>query len=163
MFKNKKASVINPNTTDTLIGEGSVFEGKIKSQAGIRIEGQINGDVECSGDVTIGERGVVKSNITARNIIIAGIVHGNVTAKESLRLMTTGQLFGNTATQTMTIDEGAVFQGTSRMEKITPGEKSKKADPAAAAASSNGTVAAFPSPPSAPAFHQETGDSYVSR
>lgn len=157
MFKSKKQKTIDPNTTDTLIGEGSVFEGKIKSQAGIRIEGQIIGDIESTGDVTIGERGMAKSNVTARNIIIAGTVHGNVTAKETLKLMVTGKLFGNTATQAMTIEEGAVFQGTSRMEnKQTVEEKQKKPETVS-------SVGAFPNHPSTPAFHQESNDSFVPR
>ena len=80
MFKNK-SSKLNPNTTDTLIGEGTVFEGKLKSDAGIRIEGQITGNVESIGDVTVGEKGIVKSNISARNVIVAGTVHGNVITK----------------------------------------------------------------------------------
>lgn len=114
MFAKKKP--LNPNTTDTLIGEGSSFEGKLKSEAGIRIEGAIIGDVECLGDVTVGEAGTVKSNIAARNVIIAGSVHGNVTAKGSLRIMATGKLFGNIVSRSFVIDEGGVFQGFSKRD-----------------------------------------------
>lgn len=114
MFAKKKP--LNPNTTDTLIGEGSTFEGKIKSEASIRIEGHIVGDVECAGDVTVGESGVVKSNIAARSVIVAGIVQGNVVAKGTLRIMATGQLLGNATSLALIIDEGGVFQGFSRME-----------------------------------------------
>jgi len=115
MFK-KKAPVMNPNTTDTLVGEGTVFEGKIKSEASIRIEGQVNGNVESAGDVTIGEKGSVKSNIIARNVVIAGTVNGNITAANSVRLMQTGKLYGNTTTQYLVIEEGGLFQGNSRIE-----------------------------------------------
>jgi len=120
MFKRKKLPQIDPNVTDTLIGEGTVFEGTIKSQAGVRIEGQITGDVECTGDVTIGEGGLAQSNITARNVIVAGTVHGNIMAKESLKLTATGQLFGNATTASFAIEEGAVFHGTSHMEEKQP-------------------------------------------
>lgn len=113
MFKGKRVDL---SATDTLIGEGSVFEGKVKSEASIRIEGQMIGDIECGGDVTIGEAGKVKSNIFARNVIVAGVVHGNVTAKGTLTISASGQLYGNTAAQTLVISEGAVFQGTSKME-----------------------------------------------
>jgi cytoskeletal protein CcmA (bactofilin family) len=122
MFKNKKAGLLNPNSTDTVIGEGSVFEGRIRSEAGVRIEGSITGDVESAGDVTIGEKGVVKSNVTARNIVIAGSVHGNVTAKEKLTIMSSGQLTGNASTASLIIEDGAVFTGSSRMDgKNAPG------------------------------------------
>jgi cytoskeletal protein CcmA (bactofilin family) len=123
MFKNK-SSKMNPNTTDTLIGEGSVFEGKIKSDASIRIEGQITGNVESAGDVTVGEKGVVKSNITARNVIIAGTVHGNLQTKGSVRIMSSGRLYGNTTSHSLVIDEGGIFQGNSRMD-VKSGEEER--------------------------------------
>jgi cytoskeletal protein CcmA (bactofilin family) len=115
MFKSKKKQ-LNPNVTDTLIGEGTQFEGRIKSEASIRIEGAVTGDMECTGDVTIGELGVVRSNIIARNIIIAGSVHGNIITKGILKITATGKLYGNTTSASLMIDEGGIFQGTSKME-----------------------------------------------
>jgi cytoskeletal protein CcmA (bactofilin family) len=115
MFKSKKK--VDPNSTDTLIGENSVFEGKIKSEASIRIEGQILGDVECFGDVIVGENGSVKSNINARNAILAGTVQGNVTVKDKLTVTSTGKLNGNIMARSFIIEEGGVFQGNSKMDK----------------------------------------------
>lgn len=115
MFKKSKKIKINPNTTDTLVGEGSYFEGRIKSEASLRVEGHIHGDIECVGDVTIGEHGVARSNIAARNVTIAGIVQGNVTTKGSLTITGTGQLHGNTSSPSLIIAEGGVFQGQSKM------------------------------------------------
>ncbi|MGG6310604.1 bactofilin family protein [Paenibacillus macerans] len=112
---NAKTVKLDPNTTDTLIGEGSVFEGKIRSDAGVRIEGQITGDIECEGDVTVGEKGVVHSNILARNIIIAGTVNGNVQAKSKLSITSKGKLYGNMVATSLSIEEGSVFEGTSKM------------------------------------------------
>ncbi|MEX2459865.1 MAG: polymer-forming cytoskeletal protein [Paenibacillaceae bacterium] len=123
MFKIKKKRM-NPNITDTLVGEGSQFEGRIKSEASLRIEGMVTGDMECTGDVTVGEHGVVKSNITARNIVIAGSVHGNIMTKGTLKITSTGKLHGNTTAASLMIDEGGIFQGTSKMEvKAAHGEK----------------------------------------
>jgi cytoskeletal protein CcmA (bactofilin family) len=123
MFKTKKKQM-NPNITDTLVGEGSLFEGRIKSEASLRIEGMVTGDMECTGDVTVGEHGVVKSNIAARNIIIAGSVHGNIMTKGILKITSTGKLYGNTTAASLMIDEGGIFQGTSKMEvKATQVEK----------------------------------------
>jgi cytoskeletal protein CcmA (bactofilin family) len=117
MFKNKKADRMDPNTTDTLIGEGSLFEGKIKSQASIRVEGQIVGDIECEGDVTIGENGVARSNIKARNVVLAGKVYGNLQAKGMLTIRASGHLHGNLTAQELAIEAGGIFQGSSKMEE----------------------------------------------
>ena len=118
MFKKKNVK-INPNTTDTVIGEGTNFEGRIKSEASLRIEGHLTGDIECIGDVIIGEHGMVKSNINARNVTIAGVVSGNVTTKGTLNITATGQLFGNTISHSLVISEGGIFQGQSKMLQDT--------------------------------------------
>lgn len=128
MFKKKK-SKINPNTTDTLVGEGSTFEGRIRSEASLRIEGNITGDIECIGDVTVGEHGTAKSNINARNVTIAGTVYGNINTKGLLTITATGQLFGNTTAHSLIISEGGLFQGQSKMlqeSKAGPAEKLDK-------------------------------------
>jgi cytoskeletal protein CcmA (bactofilin family) len=129
MFKNKKSTVINPNTTDTLIGEGSIFEGKIRSEASVRIEGQITGDIDCLGDVLVGERGIVKSNIIARNVIIAGSVYGNVGTKGKLTITTTGKLHGNSNAASFIIEEGGLFQGSSMMEDKNAAESMNVTEP----------------------------------
>lgn len=115
MFNSKK-SKIDPNSTDTLIGEGTHFEGKIKSEAGIRIEGHLTGDIVCTGDVTIGENGRADSHISARHVILAGQVTGNVTASGKLTIKATGKLLGNLSAKELSIESGGVFQGNSHMD-----------------------------------------------
>ena len=112
----------DPGATDTLIGEGSRFEGNMNSRASLRIEGEIKGDIECEGDVTIGEKGVAYSNITARNAFIAGTVHGSVSTSEVLNITETGKVFGTISSKTIHIVAGALFQGTCKMDH--PAEKS---------------------------------------
>jgi cytoskeletal protein CcmA (bactofilin family) len=123
MFKNKKT--MDPNMTDTLIGEGTHFDGKIKSEAGIRIEGHLTGDIQCRGDVTIGEKGVANSHIHARHVIVAGHVTGNITASGKLTIKASGQLHGNLSAHELSIEPGGVFQGVSKMEsgKETTGKE----------------------------------------
>lgn len=111
-----KRTKIAPGTTDTLIGEGSTFEGKIRSLASVRLEGEITGDLECEGDVIIGEKGVARSNVTARNIVLAGKVHGNVTARGKLTIKSSGHLSGNLSAAELAIEAGGFFKGISKME-----------------------------------------------
>lgn len=143
MFKSKPR--VDVSATDTLIGEGSIFEGKIKSEASIRIEGQMLGDIECDGDVTVGEHGKAKSNINARNVTIAGIVHGNITTHGTLTLTGTAQLFGNMQASSLIISEGALFQGMSKMEsKASAGAKEKDTAKLESSSSGNSSLSAQP-------------------
>ncbi|XEC95539.1 polymer-forming cytoskeletal protein [Paenibacillus tarimensis] len=113
MFKEIKKSL----PTDTLIGQGTSMEGKITCDAGIRIEGQFQGDIECKGDVVIGESGVATSSITAHDVTIAGIVNGDVTTRGRLTITATGQLHGNLNATSLIIQEGGIFSGKSDMMK----------------------------------------------
>ncbi|GGG21541.1 bactofilin family protein [Paenibacillus abyssi] len=116
MFKDKMRSI----TTDTLIGQGTVAEGKIICDAGIRIEGEYRGDIECTSDVIIGECGMARSNITAQDITIAGIVYGDITARGRLTITASGQLHGVLHAQSLIIHEGGTFSGQSQMDKHQP-------------------------------------------
>ncbi|NEW07027.1 polymer-forming cytoskeletal protein [Paenibacillus sp. SYP-B3998] len=119
MFKSKRLS-INPTMTDTLVGERTSFEGRIRSEASIRVEGRITGDIECLGDVIIGEHGSVESNISAGNIVLAGNVQGNLVTKGHLTITSTGSLQGNINAASFIIEEGGLFQGNSQMETKLP-------------------------------------------
>ena len=115
MLNSKKKVKNDPDTTDTLIGEGTMLEGNIKSQASIRLEGRIKGNIECDGDVIIGEKGEAVSDIWARNVTIAGSVFGNVTTTEKLTITSIGRLYGNACPKILVIEEGGVLAGTSKM------------------------------------------------
>jgi cytoskeletal protein CcmA (bactofilin family) len=111
MFKKK----LDPKTIDTVIGEGTTFEGNIKSEASINVDGKISGNIEGGGTITIGEKGIVRSSISAPEVIVAGTVHGNIKTAKSLTIASTGHLHGDSDARSLTIDEGGVFLGTSKM------------------------------------------------
>ncbi|WP_282937839.1 polymer-forming cytoskeletal protein [Paenibacillus sp. RC67] len=101
--------------TDTLIGEGTLWEGSCTSEADIRIEGEVVGDLRISGEVVIGEKGIVRSEITAKDVTIAGRLEGTVKAEGIVRITATGKLIGTVQAGSLIIEKGAVFQGTSQM------------------------------------------------
>ncbi|MNI33494.1 Polymer-forming cytoskeletal [compost metagenome] len=117
-----KKKNIDLKTTDTLIGGSTILEGKIISEASLRVEGQMNGDMECAGDIIIGENAVVQSNIHARDVIIAGKVKGNIHTRGRLTVTHTGLLIGNIDVHSFIIQEGGIFQGTSSMKYVPVAE-----------------------------------------
>lgn len=116
MLNKKLKRPIRTEHTDTIIGEGSVIEGSVHSNASLRIEGKVKGDIHCKGDITIGAKGTAESNIKARNVTIAGTVEGSVHTKGSINITHTGKLIGNMVTGALTIAQGGIFQGVSKME-----------------------------------------------
>lgn len=111
--KNKRAS----ERTDTLIGPGSEMEGVLQCEDNLRIDGRFNGAIESQGCVTIGEHAIARSNISAREVIVAGKVYGDVTAESRLTITSTGQMYGDVYAASLIVMEGGVLNGASRMEE----------------------------------------------
>ncbi|ASA26066.1 bactofilin family protein [Paenibacillus donghaensis] len=103
--------------TDSLIGHGGTLEGKVHCDTNLRIEGTFSGEIVCSGTVTVGEQGTVRSSIHAEEVIIAGKVFGDVTAQRRLIMAETGQLQGNIQAQSLTIHEGSLINGSIEMHE----------------------------------------------
>lgn len=115
MFGSKKQTK-NVGATDTFIGEGTIIEGDLTTNASLRIEGTVIGDIDCAGDITIGEKGSVRSILSARNILNAGIIVGTVHAKGKLTITKTGRVEGRIQTKVLHISEGGVFKGECSMD-----------------------------------------------
>lgn len=120
MFKENKRVI----ATDTLIGQGTIIEGKLISEANLRIEGEYRGDIECKGDIIIGECGVLRSNVEARDVTLAGKLYGDITTKGRLIITGSGQLHGSVTAHALIIQEGGILSGSCHMEQ-QPEHKSK--------------------------------------
>jgi len=125
MFGKKEHSV--PKEIETIIGENTVFQGTLKSKGSIRIDGRLEGNIVEASQVIVGTKGYVQGDITAHSVIIGGKVNGNVTATESIEIQPGAQLLGDIHTSTLSIGEGAVFEGhcvmTSEKTKVIELEK----------------------------------------
>ncbi|MGO4540690.1 bactofilin family protein [Paenibacillus sp. 2TAB19] len=112
MFKENKRVI----ATDTLIGQGTLTEGKMVCEASLRIEGEYRGDIECKGNVIIGECGVARSNIIAQDVTVAGKVIGDITTKGRLIITASGQVNGNLYANILIVQDGGIINGSCQME-----------------------------------------------
>ena len=65
------------------------IEGELKSGGNIKIDGIISGNVQPSSDLFIGQNAQIDADLIASNAMIAGVVKGNVTVKNSLTVLET--------------------------------------------------------------------------
>jgi excisionase family DNA binding protein len=86
-----------------------------KDYVNLRINGTFEGVLNTKGSLMIGEQAVVNADITGESIIIAGKVNGNITALKDLKLISPARVIGDIRSPLLSIAEGAVFDGTSRM------------------------------------------------
>ncbi len=68
-----------------VIGKGVTIKGQIFSREDLTIDGEVDGSVELHEHrLTIGEKGTIRADVTANEIVVLGSVHGNVEATERL-------------------------------------------------------------------------------
>lgn len=119
--KNKNTTYTDDSRTkvNTMIGEGTIFDGDLTSPETIRIDGTINGNCTCEKKLILSAEGKVTGNITAQSVIISGMVDGDITVTGKLELFSTGKIAGNIVAGSLVIDEGACFDGRCTMTAST--------------------------------------------
>ncbi len=86
-----------------------------KDPVNLRINGRFEGVLNTKGSLMIGEQATVNADITGESIIIAGKVNGNIVALKDLKLIAPSQVRGDITTPMLSIAEGAMFDGNSKM------------------------------------------------
>jgi cytoskeletal protein CcmA (bactofilin family) len=104
----------------SLLSKNVRIEGEIQGPENLHVEGYIKGAIVLSGDIFIGNTGIVEADVEAKNIVIQGEVSGNVRAHQQLEIHPAGKLIGDCSAGSIDIKEGAVFEGRSNMIK-SPG------------------------------------------
>jgi len=100
----------------SVLGSGISWNGKISGRGGIRIEGIFEGEIALRGLVVVGETGKVTcENVRANSVIVAGAVHGNITA-DKLEIRNSGRVWGNVVVAAFSTEEGAFLRGQVTME-----------------------------------------------
>lgn len=99
----------------TLIGEGTVFEGDIRFTDGLRIDGEVVGNITALGDkrsmLVISEKAKVTGRIRAGHVIINGLVTGPVESEELLELQPKARIVGDVKYQALEMHQGATIHG----------------------------------------------------
>ena len=101
----------------SLLSKNVKIEGEIQGPENLHVEGYIKGSIKLSGDIFVGNTGIVEADVEAKNIVIQGEVTGNVLAHKQLEIHPSGKLIGDCSAASIDIKEGAVFEGRSNMIK----------------------------------------------
>jgi len=96
---------------ESVIDPHARFNGKYVSDRDLRIEGEANGEIECSGTLIISPQAKVRSAITAANVIINGDYEGDVNCGGRFEIGSTGRVKGKVKAQVLVVREGAHFEG----------------------------------------------------
>jgi cytoskeletal protein CcmA (bactofilin family) len=101
---------------DTMIAENASVTGQLKCDGNVRIEGLVDGTVDCTGHVIIGPRATVRADVRARNVSVQGTVEGNILG-DRVEILSGGRVLGDVNVIDLLLDEGGLVRGHVIMRK----------------------------------------------
>ncbi len=105
----------------TIIGNGASINGVVRVNGSLRIDGEVEGQLQVTEVVTIGASGVVKAEIQANSAVVGGRIKGRIWAKEKVVLQRGSRLEGDVHAAVFKIEDGAFFQGNCAMGETGKG------------------------------------------
>jgi cytoskeletal protein CcmA (bactofilin family) len=124
--KSKSDSAIESSGSNSasIISAGTTLKGDIHSNADLRIDGTLIGNISSSAKVIIGANGVVEGDLQGQQADILGKVTGTVNVKELLQLKGSSVINGNIKAGKLQVEPTATFNGECHMNSSTaPSEK----------------------------------------
>lgn len=110
-----KPSSKTADSKTSIIEQGTVIEGILKSNDALLIHGTIKGKIISSSHFTLGEKGSIIGEINAEVAAINGAVEGNIFGKDRIILQSKSSMRGDIISKTIIVEAGALFVGNSKM------------------------------------------------
>jgi cytoskeletal protein CcmA (bactofilin family) len=97
---------------ETIIGPNTSFDGHLKCDGSVRIDGVCErGVIETVGNVIVSPNAMVAADIVAHNVSVSGAVTGRIKASNRLEILSTGRVWGDVEVGSFLLDEDGFFRG----------------------------------------------------
>ncbi|MEW6777430.1 MAG: polymer-forming cytoskeletal protein [Bdellovibrionota bacterium] len=108
---------------NAILDQGTQYEGKLIFEGAVLINGKFDGEISSKDHLIIGEQGKVSADIDVGSIQISGEVTGTIRASQRVELLPTARLRGELQVppHALRIEQGAVFEGTCKMQAPAAG------------------------------------------
>ena len=105
-----------------LLSQGVSIKGLVKFRNELLIDGEVEGTINSTGTLTIGEHARICGEIRTKSVKVRGMVEGNIFVIESCELQAGCTLRGDIEAPQLMIDENATFLGSAKIgtEKSLP-------------------------------------------
>ena len=90
-------------THESVIGSDVEIIGTLKSSGSIRLDGKLEGELLCGG------------NVTATSVSIEGKINGNILAKDKIEMKATATVNGDIKARRLSVEDGVTFVGRSEV------------------------------------------------
>ena len=105
----------NEQTSQSIIAADVEITGTIKTASAIRIDGKLDGELNCAADAVIGKKAVIKGNLSVNSVIVEGNVQGNITAKDKIDMKASAKVNGDISSKRLAVEDGVTFIGRSEV------------------------------------------------
>ncbi|HZH92362.1 MAG TPA: polymer-forming cytoskeletal protein [Pyrinomonadaceae bacterium] len=137
---------IKEGTLSGFVGNGTTLTGEANFKGMLRVDGHLSGRVSSQdGTLIVSTGGEVDADVEVSVAQIYGTVVGNITATKRIELGRVAKVTGDIQTPALVIEQGAVFEGSCRMQQIKDAQ-AKQQDGRSASAT-GGTASATTTPP----------------
>ncbi|MDD5058458.1 MAG: polymer-forming cytoskeletal protein [Sideroxydans sp.] len=103
------------NRIDSLIGLGTKVKGDVFFTGGLRVDGEITGNVVAdqakASTLVLSEHARVDGEIKVTHLVVNGVVNGPILASEYMELQSKAKVTGDVKYKTMEIQLGAMVEG----------------------------------------------------
>lgn len=115
MFKKNEKIYTDLLGRTNRIVEGTKITGTIETQADIRLDGLLKGDLTVDGRLVIGPKGSIEGDVRCINADVEGVIKGNVIVKEVLVVKATATIEGEVTVGKLSVEPGAIFKAVCAM------------------------------------------------
>ena len=105
------ASFTDDISFNTMVGPGAFVTGDLKLEGFTRVDGDIYGNLETTGKLIIGENARIRGSLTAKSVIVIGIVEGDILAPEGIHLFSNAVVLGDVISRKVKAEENVVIEG----------------------------------------------------
>jgi cytoskeletal protein CcmA (bactofilin family) len=110
-----RSAISDNGEVESLIGEHTSFEGTLRTEGSVRLLGTIQGEIESKATIIVEEKARVTARLTAQQVTVAGQVDGQIYCEGRVEIRPTGRVTGEINAGALIVQEGAYFDGNSRM------------------------------------------------
>jgi len=118
LFKRRIQDTTNGPTT--YVAASTTIVGTIAGKGAYVFCGTIEGDCEMEGPLTLAAGGRWRGVLKATDIVVAGVVEGDVVAKQRVEILGTARVTGSLSGNSIAVAEGAIIEGEIKVTSGAP-------------------------------------------
>src|SRR5216117_3370559 len=104
-----------PTQSGALLSRGVSIKGSVKFLNELLIDGEVEGTIDATGTLTIGEHARIRGEIRTKSVKVRGTVEGNIFVTECCELQANCTLRGDIEAPRLVVDENVTFLGNAKV------------------------------------------------